>query len=106
MPLIPVAVAASKAIRNATDDEPHQAQPLMAQATRKASVVERLCAGSNMSHWSEQHLDRMIKTNSVFQEHQDQLRRCWTDANNYGDVAAVAKVSRKKSWTGEAQHGR
>lgn len=105
MPLIPLVVSASKAFRNASDDEPH-CEPLMAQASRKASVVERLCAGSNMSHWSEQHLDRMIKTNNVFQEHQDQLRRCWKDANNYGNTEAVSKVSRKKSWTGEAQAGR
>merc|ERR1712100_775703 len=75
---------------------------LMAQATRKASVVNRLCAGSTISHWSEQHLERMIKTNSVFQEHQDQLRQCWKDHNSYGIPKQCRKFLERSPGVGRA----
>ena len=73
-PMIPAAITVSKALHNSSDEEAHP-EHLMAHTTRKARVVNRLCAGSTISHWSEQHLERMIKTNNVFQEHQDQLRQ-------------------------------
>jgi len=59
-------------------DEKDEAQQLTlsAHATREQSVVDRLTAGAAppVSFWSEQQLERMIKTNSAFRERADELR--------------------------------
>eukprot|EP00930_Biecheleria_cincta_P079321 TRINITY_DN67108_c0_g1_i1.p1 TRINITY_DN67108_c0_g1~~TRINITY_DN67108_c0_g1_i1.p1 ORF type:complete len:116 (-),score=21.77 TRINITY_DN67108_c0_g1_i1:119-466(-) len=47
------------------------------QEARKHGVIDRLVAGGDaapITHWSDQHLERMIKTNSVFRENADELR--------------------------------
>merc|ERR1712032_1244398 len=80
-PLIPVVIAGSKIYRNSVDEEP---TTLAAHETRKKSIVNRLCSGPGapISHWSQQHLDRMIKTNNVMQEFEDGLRRCHAETRN------------------------
>merc|ERR1711871_907767 len=76
-PLIPVAMSVGKLIRNSSSDERDRAA-LEAHTTRKQSVVDRLCngPGAPISHWSDKHLERMIKTNNVFQEFESELRQC------------------------------
>merc|ERR1719450_1471823 len=56
-------------------DEANQLS-LSAHATREQGVVDRLTAGKQppIAHWSEQQLERMIKTNSAFRDRADELR--------------------------------
>ena len=78
--LIPMGVNLSKAFRNASDDSA-DAAPLQANKVRTRSVVDRLIAGgqgSPISHWSEQHLERQIKTNSALRAHADEVRAAHT----------------------------
>ena len=74
--LIPVGMSIAKAQRNASDASDGSA-PLAANKVRTQSVVDRLTAGGSgapIAHWSDQHLERMIKTNSAFKAHADELR--------------------------------
>ena len=74
--LIPLGMSIGKIIRNSTADE-RDSNPLTAHATRSQGVVDRLTAGgasAPITHWSEQHLERMIRRNSVFRDHADELR--------------------------------
>merc|ERR1719291_47977 len=93
-PLVPVAVTASKINANAQPSNPDST------FSRQKSVVDRLCAGPGapISHWSEQHLDRMIKTNNVFREYEDQLRQCHADTRG---IKPQVRMDRKKSWSRE-----
>merc|ERR1712100_330093 len=72
--LIPVVISASKVNSNANSDADTD---LMAHTTRKKSIVNRLCSGPGapISHWSDQHLERMIKTNNVMKEFEAELRQ-------------------------------
>ena len=76
--LIIPGVAIARIVRNMTSDEKDEANQLnlTAHATREQGVVDRLTAGAAppISHWSEQQLERMIKTNSAFRERADELR--------------------------------
>merc|ERR1719387_3156816 len=95
-PLVPVAIT-SKINANATAEKPDSAHSL------QKSVVDRLCAGPGapISHWSEQHLDRMIKTNSAFREFEAELRQCHAEKR----ISPMMKVDKKLSWTDkEATH--
>merc|ERR1712176_1395909 len=49
---------------------------LKAQETRNQSVVDRLTTGTSppVSFWSEQQLERMVKTNSALRDRADELR--------------------------------
>jgi hypothetical protein len=85
------ALFTARKVSHSSDD---QARPvdLMAQANRKARVLEHvvdyLCAGSSMSFRSNEYLDRRMKTNAVF--HQDQDGRMQTPmVQLYGEVVAV-----------------
>ena len=74
--LIPMGVNLSKAFRNASDDSAEN-PPLQANKVRTRSVVDRLIAGgrgSPISHWSDQHLEKQIKTNSALRAHADEVR--------------------------------
>merc|ERR1719480_421297 len=71
--LIPLGVGVAKIIRNvSTDERDSQVQP----STRSRSVVERLTAGATppVAYWSEQHLERMLKTNSALRDSAEELR--------------------------------
>ena len=75
--LIPVGVGIAKASRNASDVCDGHLSPLSAKKVRSQGIVERVMAGgagSPISHWSDQHLERMIKTNSAFRAHAEELR--------------------------------
>ena len=77
-PLIPAGMALAKAQRNASDaSDGSSGKRLEANKVRTQSVVDRLTAGGSgapIAHWSDQHLERMIKTNSAFKAHADELR--------------------------------
>jgi hypothetical protein len=80
-PLIPLGVSLTKIRRNSLT-EGNDGKPLTAQATREQGVLDRLTAGggsSPLAHWSEQHLERMIKHNSVFKANADKLRSAHAD---------------------------
>jgi len=68
----------ARIIRNLASDEKDEAKQLdlKAHATREQGVVDRLTAGKQppIAHWSEQQLERMIKTNSAFRGRADELR--------------------------------
>ena len=76
--MIPLGMSIAKAQRNASDaSDGSDNKPLTAHKTRTQGVVDRLTAGgsgSPISHWSEQHLEKMLKTNSAFKAHADELR--------------------------------
>ena len=76
--LIPVGMSIAKAQRNASDaSDGSSGKPLQANKTRSQGLVDRLTAGgsgSPISHWSDQHLEKMLKTNSAFKAHADELR--------------------------------
>jgi len=76
--LIVPGVAAARIARNWSTDEADKANQasLAAQDTRNQGVVDRLTAGPAppISHWSEQQLERMIKTNSAFRDRASELR--------------------------------
>ena len=80
--LIPAGMALAKAQRNASDaSDGSDRKPLSANKVRTQSVVDRLTAGgsgSPISHWSDQQLERMIKTNSAFKAHESELRAAHT----------------------------
>merc|ERR1719277_852104 len=65
---------AAKAYRNAEATAP--GEELHAQTIRDNGVVDRLLAGSTppVGHWSEKHLEKMLKTNSALQLRADELR--------------------------------
>ena len=51
--------------------------PLASKKVRTQGIVERLTAGGSgapIAQWSDQHLERMLKTNSAFRAHADELR--------------------------------
>ena len=82
-PLIPAFMSLAKAQRNASDSSDGSQPRLQANRVRTQSVVDRLTAGgsgSPISHWSDQHLERMIKTNSAFKAHADELREAHRSA--------------------------
>lgn len=85
-PIIPACVAIAKIHRNSSDPTTgpnNNNSKLEANGVRMRSVVDRLTAGgcgAPIAHWSEQHLERMIKTNGVFKIHADELRRAHTNA--------------------------
>merc|ERR1739845_245246 len=95
-PLVPVAISASKINANAHAEKPDST------FSRQKSVVDRLCAGpgSPISHWSDQHLDRMIKTNSAFREFEQELRQCHAEKR----ITPMMKVDKKLSWSGKKHH--
>mmetsp|Transcript_34215 Transcript_34215/g.63826 ORF Transcript_34215/g.63826 Transcript_34215/m.63826 type:complete len:86 (+) Transcript_34215:98-355(+) len=67
------AAMSAKAVRNMLDGRKPEGQ---GKQTRNDSVVDRLVTGNKppVSHWSEQHLERMLKTNSAMQERAHELR--------------------------------
>jgi len=74
-PLIPLGFGVAKIYRNLTPDERDLGSD--AHGKRSSGVLSRLQAGgdsSPLSQWSEKHLERMIKRNSVFQANADELR--------------------------------
>merc|ERR1712046_266012 len=77
-PLIPLGMSLAKAQRNGSDaSDGSSGQRLAAHRVRTQSVIDRLTAGGSgapIAHWSEQHLERMIKHNSAFKAHEDELR--------------------------------
>merc|ERR1719443_2809444 len=83
--LLPAGMLAAKGYRNSMPDEQNTTAAL--GATRKRSVIERLTTGHTppIAYWSEQQLERMIKTNSVFREHADELRAARTGKKLNGD---------------------
>lgn len=97
--LVPLVFTAGKIVRNSSSDE-RDNKDLKSSHTRKSSIVERMCAGpgSPVSHWSEQHLERMIKTNNVFKEFEDQLRQCHADSR-VGQSSMGSKNEKKLSWS-------
>ena len=64
---------AAKVYRNSMQDPKKE---LTAHGNRENGVVNRLLAGPvpPVAHWSKQHLDRMLKTNSAMQERSSELR--------------------------------
>merc|ERR1711879_115186 len=74
-PLVIAGVAAMKIMRNLSCDDSDTKHPEPGRI-RKNSVVERLKAGSTppVAHFCEQHLERMIKTNSACRDAADELR--------------------------------
>jgi len=75
--LIPMGMGIAKASRNASDASDGPQSPLCAKKARSQGIVERMIAGGNgspISHWSDQHLERVIKTNSAFRAHAEELR--------------------------------
>merc|ERR1712066_713066 len=83
-------IMAAKAYRNSEATAP--GEELRAQTTRDNSVVDRLLAGSTppVGHWSEKHLEKMLKTNSALQLRAEELR----SARN---SAVVSRASSKES---------
>jgi len=80
-PLIPAVMSLAKIQRNGSDASDGSGsgsgRRLEANKVRTQSVVNRLTAGGSgapIAHWSDQHLERMIKTNSAFKAHSDELR--------------------------------
>jgi len=78
--LIPAGMAIAKAQRNASDASGSSGGSKKsgdASKVRTQGVVDRLTAGGSgapIAQWSDQHLERMIKTNSAFKSHADELR--------------------------------
>merc|ERR1712083_526148 len=76
--LIIPGMAVARIARHYTSDEEDQNRKdnLKAQETCNQSVVDRLTAGAAppVSFWSEQQLERMIKTNSAMKDRADELR--------------------------------
>merc|ERR1711934_67696 len=77
-PMIPLGMSLARVQRNASDaSDDSSGKRLAANKVRTQSVVDRLTAGGSgapIAHWSDQHLERMIKTNSAFKAHADELR--------------------------------
>ena len=77
-PFIPVGVCIAKTVRNASHASAGgREKKLEANNVRTQSVIDRLTAGNSgapIAYWSEQHLERMMKTNSAFKLHADELR--------------------------------
>merc|ERR1712039_955182 len=71
-------MAVARIVRHYTSDEEDQNRKdnLKAQETRNQSVVDRLTTGTSppVSFWSEQQLERMVKTNSALRDRADELR--------------------------------
>ena len=63
----------AKAGRNFISDPEQKVAP---KTVRENSVVDRLVAGATppVSHFSEQHLERLLKTNSAMQVRAHELR--------------------------------
>jgi len=68
----------AKIQRNGSDaSDGSSGKKLAANKVRTQGVVDRLTAGGSgapIAQWSDQHLERMIKTNSAFKEHGNELR--------------------------------
>merc|ERR1712003_233835 len=90
-------MAVARIVRHYTSDEQDQntKDNLKAQETRNQSVVDRLTAGAAppVSFWSEQQLERMLKTNSAMKEKADELRdaRVGKGANRRPSEVSVDK---------------
>ena len=75
--LIPAGMALAKVQRNASDASDGSNGKGDKTKVRTQGVIDRLTAGGSgapISHWSDQHLEKMIKTNSAFKAHADELR--------------------------------